>query len=82
MTTSVYSLYVSFYALFLRKGQNKEVQRNIFKRQVIFVIVRLLSAGAFTIIAIQTFINQFNPDRIKSEDFQVLYEVSKNTNIQ
>jgi len=48
---SIYSLYVSFIGLCLRKGLNKEVQQSIFRRQVLFVIIRVISTTPFTIYA-------------------------------
>jgi hypothetical protein len=66
----LYSLYVSFIGLCLRKGLNKEVQQNIFRRQVFFVIIRVVTSIPFTIQAIDEF---FSPKR----DIIVIYEIPK-----
>lgn len=51
-TVAIYSLYVSFYGLCVRKGYNKQVQQSIFRRQVLFVLIRLITSVPFTYTSI------------------------------
>lgn len=79
MVYEFYALIVSFQGLVLRKGLNKQVRKSIFRRQVLLVVIRIVSGFPGNLVTAKIIIGKLTNSEIDEVELPPIINAQQST---